>query len=31
MSSIPLSPLQRYLKDLERDGFVADAAQKNGG
>jgi cell division protein ZapE len=28
MSSIPLSPLQRYLKDLERDGFVADAAQK---
>ena len=24
----PLSPLQRYLKDLEKDGFIADPAQK---
>lgn len=26
--SLPLSPLQRYLKDLEKEGFVADPAQK---
>lgn len=26
--SLPLSPLQRYLKDLEKDGFIADPAQK---
>ena len=27
-NSLPLSPLQRYLKDLDKDGFVADPAQK---
>lgn len=27
-SSLPLSPLQRYLRDLEKEGFVEDAAQK---
>jgi cell division protein ZapE len=27
-SSLPLSPLQRYLQDLEKDDFVEDAAQK---
>mgnify|MGYP000550628766 CR=1 FL=1 len=26
--SLPLSPLQRYLQDLEKEGFVKDAAQK---
>lgn len=26
--TLPLSPLQRYLKDLEKEGFVADPAQK---
>ena len=26
--SLPLSPLQRYLKDLEKEGFIADPAQK---
>ena len=24
----PLSPLQRYLKDLDKEGFIADPAQK---
>ncbi len=28
MVSSTLSPLQRYLRDLEREGFVADPAQK---
>lgn len=28
MSSLPLSPLQRYLQDLEKEGFVKDPAQK---
>ena len=27
-SSLPLSPLQRYLQDLEKENFVEDAAQK---
>jgi cell division protein ZapE len=27
MSEVSLSPKQRYLADLERDGFVADASQ----
>ncbi|MFT7185825.1 MAG: cell division protein ZapE [Pseudohongiellaceae bacterium] len=27
-SSLPLSPLQRYLQDLEKENFVKDAAQK---
>jgi len=27
-SSLPLSPLQRYLQDLDKEGFVKDAAQK---
>mgnify|MGYP000058188091 FL=1 len=27
-SSLPLSPLQRYLQDLDKEGFVEDAAQK---
>lgn len=27
-SSLPLSPLQRYLRDLEKEGFVKDPAQK---
>ncbi len=27
-SSLPLSPLQRYLNDLEKEGFVKDPAQK---
>lgn len=26
--TLPLSPLQRYLKDLDKEGFVADPAQK---
>ncbi len=26
--ALPLSPLQRYLKDLEKEGFIADPAQK---
>jgi cell division protein ZapE len=26
--SLPLSPLQRYLKDLDKEGFIADSAQK---
>jgi cell division protein ZapE len=26
--SLPLSPLQRYLKDLDKEGFIADTAQK---
>ncbi|MDX1452799.1 MAG: cell division protein ZapE [Oleiphilaceae bacterium] len=26
--NLPLSPLQRYLRDLEREGFVEDAAQR---
>ncbi len=26
--SLPLSPLQRYLKDLDKEGFVADPAQR---
>jgi cell division protein ZapE len=28
MSVLPLSPLQRYLRDLEKEGFVKDPAQK---
>jgi len=28
MSSLPLSPLQRYLRDLEKEGFHEDAAQR---
>lgn len=28
MSTLPLSPLQRYLKDLDKDGFIADPAQR---
>lgn len=28
MSSLPLSPLQRYLRDLDKEGFVEDAAQR---
>ncbi len=28
MSGTPLSPLQRYLNDLEKEGFVKDPAQK---
>lgn len=27
-NSLPLSPLQRYLKDLEKEGFIADPAQR---
>ena len=27
-SSLPLSPLQRYLRDLDKEGFVKDPAQK---
>ena len=27
MSEVSLSPKQRYLADLKRDGFVADASQ----
>lgn len=27
-STLPLSPLQRYLRDLEKEGFVKDPAQK---
>ena len=27
-SSLPLSPLQRYLQDLEKESFIEDAAQK---
>lgn len=26
--TLPLSPLQRYLNDLEKEGFIADPAQK---
>lgn len=28
MSTLPLSPLQRYLRDLEKEGFIEDAAQR---
>ena len=28
MSALPLSPLQRYLRDLEKEGFIADPAQR---
>lgn len=27
-STLPLSPLQRYLRDLDKEGFVKDPAQK---
>lgn len=27
-ANLPLSPLQRYLRDLEKDGFVEDEAQR---
>lgn len=27
-TALPLSPLQRYLRDLEKEGFVKDPAQK---
>ena len=27
-TTLPLSPLQRYLRDLEKDGFVKDPAQQ---
>lgn len=28
MSTLPLSPLQRYLRDLDKEGFIEDSAQR---